>query len=547
MAMPPSKVSGGTPPMACVWLDRPISPASLGLFRVLLGLTLIGASDKVWNNKEKWHWGLEHGQIFFLKYRFFFWLPEPGTELTSGWRLPGLESLSHVLRISAAFIAAGVLVRLAALVYLLVYVFAFLAEASLYNNHYYFTILLLIGLCITDTGHWCSFGHAWCAVRGRAVARVGVWQLLTFHVQIFILYFFGGIWKLSSDWLLHCHPLRVWVRQPGAIKLEWLDVFGTIGRWLLQWVVSDPLGPCLMSWASCFIDLFLPFPLFGWVPFRRGRGTLRFLSAVVVIAFHAVNLNMFDIGSFPFIMMSTTVLALHPEVPERGLGKLMSLLGACQRSEPGSAGSSQAQVKVRSAPWFFLLLLATWNVVVPLRHLLWIDGPVETSQEGNDFAWRMKLFERKGNVTWNGFRVHVDGQLAFRVPLEHLRFISPRQITWCSRTPEYFWQCAEFLGKHFMKSRHVSRERLQIFGDMELAYNHRPYVRVVDPHVDLLRAPMPLFAHAPWISPPPSEYLAAPPGNPYASNKGHSRREAGGEVGGRKMTEKRNKKASQEL
>lgn len=511
-------------------LSKPVSALSLGLFRLLFGVILLLSCDKVYNDKE-WSWDMVvQSQTYFLKYRLFTWLPEPGAEFV-GFHLPDMKMVSYAMRASAVLIIAGVAVRPAAVVYLLLYAFAVLAEASLYNNHYYFTMLMVIVLCVTDTGRCLSLAQLWFMFfrRSSVDMQVGLWQIQLFRFQVAVCYMFGGIAKINQDWLLHCQPLRTWVHS-GNLDLTWLDSLGSWGSLLATWMLSDWRATCYMSWAGCLIDLMGSFFLFGWHPFRRADWLLRLFAAAALLAFHSLNSKMFNIGVFPYMMIVTIVLALPPVSLQWGQRYETQQPSQLSRSEQedGSISSNRKKRGIKKTklgitpdsqppkpgPWLFMTIFVLYNVLMPLRHHF-IEGPVETTREGNEFAWRMKLFNSGYNTTESRFMVHVDGEHNFNATIDQTsRFVSSRQRLLCARSPEYFVQCADFLARDLEKRHGVERARIKIFGHLVLSYNYRPFIAIVDSTVDLLRCPTPLLGHASWTLLPPAGYFDKAPAKP---------------------------------
>lgn len=484
-------------------LNRPISASSLGTFRILFGSVMYIFADKVWNDQNQWSWDLRYqSQEVFLKYAWFHWLPEPGS-VVFGLALPSCRALSYCMRISAVSLAVGILPRVSAAVYLVCFTFAFLAESSIYNNHYYFTILILMLFCITNSDKWASCHHLSNIVRGKAKTSViPVWQLLVFQLQIFVVYFFGGFWKLSKEWLVRCLPIRLWLQTPGLMNLEKLEGLGIPG--LAAFVRSQPYAPYFFSWSGALIDLLAPFLLFGWHPWKRIRWSLSILSMTICLTFHLLNSQLFNIGSFPFMMMASLVLTLPPDLPSRTLEMLFSCLGG--NSGVGDMDAARKE-SLQRAPRFFLAAFVAFNVLWPLRHFV-IEGPVETTLEGNQFAWRMKLHHRGGSALVR-LRVQRDREKPMIVDraVEDMEFLHKGQIQYCSTIPEYFQQCAIFFARKTARTMGLPLSQFQAFGSLKTYLNGRGPVPVVNSSIDLLTASSPLLGHASWVLITPAEYF----------------------------------------
>jgi hypothetical protein len=85
--------------------------------------------------------------------------------------------------------------RVAVLVYLIAFSFFFLIEQSYYNNHFYLIILY--------TAFWLLYKPE----KHDNKITIPGWLLFLFQIQLFIVYFYGGLVKLNSDWLFHQEPI----------------------------------------------------------------------------------------------------------------------------------------------------------------------------------------------------------------------------------------------------------------------------------------------------------------------------------------------------
>src|SRR5690606_21406904 len=120
-----------------------------------------------------------------------------------------------------------------------------------------------------------------------------------FRFQVGIVYFFAGLAKAHSDWLLHAQPLRIWL---GA-NVD-LPVVGPL--------FTLELIPLLFSWFGFLFDT----TIVGFLLWRRTR----LWAYGVVIAFHVVTRVLFPIGMFPVIMVGAALVFFSPSWPRQFLG-----------------------------------------------------------------------------------------------------------------------------------------------------------------------------------------------------------------------------------
>ena len=84
-----------------------------------------------------------------------------------------------------------------------------LINQAIYLNHYYLIALLAFLLVISPAGRAYSLD-----ARHRPdlrVDRIPAWMLFALRLQIGVVYFYAGVAKLNSDWLLEAQPLRLWL------------------------------------------------------------------------------------------------------------------------------------------------------------------------------------------------------------------------------------------------------------------------------------------------------------------------------------------------
>lgn len=367
--------------------------------------------------------------------------PYEGFEWVRPWPGVGLQVHCALMALAAAGVAAGV--RACAPAFGALFAYTVLLDQTHYNNHYYLIVLLSGLLALVGPG--------------GAAPR---WKLLLVQAQLVLMYTFAGVAKLNLDWLAG-EPLRHWLAARAAgslveplLRLHWL--------------------PVAICWAGAAFDLTIG-PLLLW---RRTRT----VALAAAAAFHLTNAFLFEIGVFPWLMLGSLALWLPPEVVRRFVraplpDRLPERLPASRRRE--TLGLAAAGV--------YLLV----QVALPLRHWLY-PGDVAWSEEGHRFAWRMKLRDKQVDLTMRAR----DAQ-GREWPVDVAAWTTPKQRDEAAMRPLLLWQLARRVREDLEAER---GQRVEVFVRARGTLNFRERAQdLIDPQVDLSRAPYGAFEAAPWI------------------------------------------------
>ena len=439
-------------------LDRPVDGASCAAFRWLFGALLLVSSLRF----------LAHGWItdYYRAPRLFFhyW----GFGWVRPW--PGIGMYVHygVLCLAAAMLMLGVGYRAACVVFALGFGYAHFCDKATYLNHYYL-ITLLAGLCacLPLDRQWSLRTHRKPSERR---GQVRAWALYLLRFQIAVVYVFGGVGKLNSDWLVHGEPLRIWLAADAGLPL--------IGRFF-----GYPAVALAFSWAGALFDLSIV-PLLSWRKTRRP-------AYLVLLTFHALTALLFHIGMFPWIMSLSATLFFEPSWPRdlmrRWTGSRAASLTALA---PGVAGESLAPSGRLLAAAYALL-----QVCLPLRSALY-PGNTLWTEEGFRFAWRVMLIEKSGSLEFE-----VRDQRGRRYDVEPKDYLTAFQSRMASTQPDMILELAQAIARDFRERGHPN---VRVFAHSEVSFNGRLRRRMIDPNVDLA-AQRDTLAPKRWILPAPSE------------------------------------------
>ena len=430
---------------------------------------------------------------FFFSYRHFEWVKPLGD-----WTY----LLFGIIAISALMIMLGWHYRLASVAFFLSFTYVELMDKTTYLNHYYFVSILAFTLI------WLPAASAYSADAGwRPGAKISAWTVTALKVLVGVVYFYAGLAKLNSDWLLHAQPLSIWLPAKYSIPL--------LGDLLQErWVQYA------FSWSGAAYDLMIPFLLL-WRP-------TRLFAFVMVVIFHVLTRVLFPIGMFPYVMIVSATIFFAPAVHERWLRAIGTAIGSIWPEETEKRkGEEAARTRVQASPVGPMarppdggvggarrgeiqspastqkyLCISTSNskkertsipratlskaivftvivlhLLLPWRYLLH-SGELFWTEEGYRFSWRVMLMEKAG---YTSFRL-VDsdtGKSRVVAPGEYLTTFQEKQM---STQPDFILEFAHFLAR---EQKNASGRQPAVYVESYVALNGRGSQLYVRPDVDL--------------------------------------------------------------
>jgi vitamin K-dependent gamma-carboxylase len=435
-------------------LDRPVDAASCAAFRVMFGALLVLSTVRFLSRG----WVAEYYQAprFFFSYWGFSWIkPWPGV---------GMYLHYAVLVVAATCVLLGIGYRVASAVFALGFGYAHFCDKATYLNHYYLiTLLAALLVCLPLDREF-----SWRTLRRPEQRRgqVRAWVLYLLRFQIAVVYVFGGIGKLHTDWLLHGEPLRIWLAAAADLPL--------LGRFFRQ-----PGVGLAFSWAGALFDLCIV-PLLCW---RRARP----YAYLLVVGFHALTALLFHIGMFPWIMIVSATLFFEPSWP-RDLRRRWS---AAHAPMPAGIAGEPLAPSARLLVASYALL----QVALPARSALY-PGNTLWTEEGFRFAWKVMLIEKSATLE---FKVVDQRGRSYFVSLPE--YLTPFQARMASTQPDMILELAHFIAQDFRARGHAG---VHVYADSEVSFNGRLRKRMIDPAVDLAQERDSLAAKR-WILPAPTE------------------------------------------
>jgi vitamin K-dependent gamma-carboxylase len=424
-------------------VHRPVDAASVAVFRIAFGALLLIATLRYFAHG----WIAEYYETptHFFTYYGFSWVKAH----------PYMHLHFAVMAVLAVMIAIGLYYRFAVVGFGALFAYAHLIDKTNYLNHYFLIIWLCVLMAVLPLHRVWSVDRYRARRRsvGETVPAYVVWALRS---QLAAVYLFGGIAKLSGDWLCDAQPLQIWL----AANTD----FPVIGG-----LFDQPWVAYVFSYAGVIFDLTIV-PLLLW-------GRTRRFAYVLVIAFHLITAQLFPIGMFPWVMIAGSLLFLAPDWPRRWLGR--------RAVRPVPERRSRVALPVL-AIWFSLQLL------VPLRHHLYTDDVLWT-EEGFRFSWQVMVMEKQGSATYR-VREPSTGRTWKVRPTQYLTRYQARMM---ATQPDMILELAHVIAGDF-RSRGVRDPEVRV--DAFASLDGRPSERLIDPSIDLAAEPEGLGAKS-WILP----------------------------------------------
>lgn len=443
---------------ANTYLQKTTHAAPLAVFRIFFGLMMLASIMRFWVNG--WIRKLYiDPQLFFSYYGFEF--VKPLGEFT--------YLLFVICGISALGVTLGYRYRVSIIVFFLSFTYIELMDKTTYLNHYYFISLLSFVMIFLPAGAYFSID----AKRrpARAFEYIPAWTIDGIKLLLAIVYFYAGLAKLNSEWLVHAMPLKIWL--PSKFDLP------VLGDLLQQsWVIYT------FSWGGAIFDLSIPFLLF----YRKTR----FPAFLLVIVFHALTRMLFPIGMFPFIMIVSTTIFFSTNVHL----KIINAVSMILRLNPQIFNNSRSLSHLGrpALRWSFYVLTAFFTVqlLFPFRYMAY-PGELFWTEQGYRFSWRVMLMEKAGYAQ---FRV-VNPKSGEAFYVDNSDFLTALQEKQMATQPDFILEYAQFLKAHFEAQGH---RNLEIYVDSYVAINGRRSQTYIDPKVNLLEC-ADNFKHKNWILP----------------------------------------------
>lgn len=432
------------------FLQRPISSYVLANYRILFGILMLYSAIRFlymgWVDK------LYIKPTFFFSYYGFEWV-KPFGQLT--------YLLYALLIIFSLGIIIGYRYQLSAIGYFLVFTYVELMDKTTYLNHYYFISCLSFLMIFLPMHLKLSMD----AKKGRVLANdtVPYKYILAIQVLVGIVYFYAGLAKINSDWLLDAMPLKIWLTNNYDVPL----IGGLLQK---DWVHYA------FSWGGMLYDVFIVFLLAN----KKTRSFAFFL----VVVFHVMTRILFPIGVFPWVMIASATIFFSEAWHKRVGEYLNRIFFTIKNMEFSFVGKKYRE--------YVVLIFLIIQVLIPWRYLLY-DGNLFWNEQGYRFSWRVMLMEKRGDAQ---FKI-VNKDTGSYFVINNRDFLTSFQEKQMSTQPDMILEYAHFLGDHFKGQGHGN---ISVFVDSYVSLNGHSMQRFIDSKVDLLDVKEG-FYNKKWVQP----------------------------------------------
>ena len=440
-------------------LTVPVDALSTEIFVRFFGLMII---LQVWSyNKagfiEK---GILSSKVLFT-YDLFHWVhPFPAGIMTA---IPVILIFCGVLIMINKFrkIAIGT--------FCILFSYLFLLEKSYYNNHFYLMILLsFLFLFYTPNKN-----------KGEKKTWIPNWFLLLLQFQVVIVYFYGGLAKISYDWMVRMQPIGQFLQNSERSSA-------------LPSLNSSSLALYILTYGGFLFDITIGFFLLN----KRTRNK----AIVLCVCFHMLNFLLFnfgsggDIGIFPFLMMGTCILFADPETVRRKLSSLIpSLKETAKKKQIAPVVNALNPKSNKKLVMIFFFSYIGIQILFPLRHLMY-SGNTSWTFRGGRFAWRMKVHTKSSKIKFY-YQLDQNDTLRF-ANINSL--INTTQESEMGEDPSTLLQLADYLGNDLKKNGY---NNAVIKVSDKVSLNNRPFQFIMDSTANLLTLTHNLIESDKWILP----------------------------------------------
>ncbi len=369
------------------------------------------------------------------------------------------------LLVASIFIIIGKYYKVAMSFFFIVFTYIFLLDKAYYNNHLYLVSLISFLMIFIPADHKLSLSK-----KGKYLDNpTRYWHLLILKLQLVLVYFFGGIAKLNSDWLISKQPTLTILSKKAQDSL--------LGSFL-----TTDFMIYFVTYGGLIFDLCIGIILF--IPkFRK-------IGIIGALFFNITNAWLFDdINIFPYMMMMALVLFLDPHEVGSYINK--KLFNKRTYVIQNKEFNPIKKVSLIAISLYFLIQLG-----LPLRHLLFKGNP-EWTGHGQRFSWRMKIQYRKVDIL--EFKVwDINKKIIYPIDFRSYR-MNQDQINALGYYPKAALQFAQFLKNHSRTNKGM--DSVQVKSKVKVSLNGRPAQYMFDPDKDLASLKINPFDQTNWVEP----------------------------------------------
>ena len=395
-------------------------------------------------------------QFFFSTFGFSFIQPFPGL---------GMYFYFCLLFVLALGITLGFFYRFCIISFFLFFTYFNLIDKTTYLNHYYLISLLSFLLIFLPAHRFFALD----VYRTKIFqTKIESWKIFILKLQLGFVYFFGGIAKWKSDWLIQAQPLKIWLFSLSNLPL--------IGEFL-----SYNFTAYLFSYVGLFFDC----TVFFFLYYKKTRLWAYFF----VLVFHVLTWILFPIGMFPWVMIALTSIFFSPTWPLRTIRffKFKKCFQFLPKTSDLKKTVPTKNLALLDQSKSFFVLFFTLQLFLIFRHHL-IKNYVCWSEEGFRYSWHIMIIHKTATIQ---FFVY-DYEKNLKIPIEYKQYLTRRQNYMMISQPDMILQFAHYLKK--IKSKEMKNKNIGIMVDSIVSLNGHPSQSMIKPDLDLSKIPYQPFS-----------------------------------------------------
>ncbi len=412
--------------------------SALVVFRVFFGVLMFFSIFRFWYNG--WIETIYIEPLLHFKYYGFEWVKS-----LDEWNY----LLFAICVVTSILITIGYKYRISIILFFISFTYIELIDKTTYLNHYYFVSIISFMLIFVPAN--CKFSVD--AYKNKIeYKQVPAWSIDIIKVMLFIVYFYAGLAKINSDWLIRAMPLSIWL--PGKYDLP-----------VIGFLMDEKWVAFTMSWCGMIYDLLIGFFLFS----KKYRN----IAFLFVIVFHIMTAIFFpSIGLFPYIMITSTIIFLNKNV-HIAIIKYFKKIFLLK-----SKNKILSKYKTNNFNIYVLSLFLFVQILFPFRYMLY-SGELFWNEEGYRFSWRVMLMEKAGHTTFTVIDKNSDN----RIMVQNDKFLTTFQEKQMSFQPDMILEFAHYLGNFYKKQGFINPS---VFVDSYVTLNKRISTRFIQKDFDLL-------------------------------------------------------------
>lgn len=194
-------------------LDRAVSAESLAFFRIAVGLVMLLEAISLFLPSES-SAGRSHLDVYYAGREVTFNLPYTGFGWLPLLRPPWIHGVGVLLGLGAVGIGLGFRYRISAVLTFLAwgYLYAVESTRTYWMSYYYLELVVLFLMPFLPAAARFSL-DASRTVRSGALL-IPFWPVWLLRAQLVVTYFYAGVAKLNSDWMIDGYPVRIFLEKP---------------------------------------------------------------------------------------------------------------------------------------------------------------------------------------------------------------------------------------------------------------------------------------------------------------------------------------------